>query len=221
MENNHLDRDGLAPRFGALAMPPSISIHGPLPGVPVMAVTRLRLELLSDEPVIDLKSVTEVVLADAGATLQILRLVGEEFPDEGERPKRIEDCIVCLSFARCYQTICASNMSSSGPHVAEWQRCRRFAECVRELVAAHDSITPEEGYLVGLLCRLGTFPKLLGWKDDPALANESEALGIMLALHWRLPSCVLLAIQEQHCSGGYSTWKQILEVAHELVESHV
>ena len=197
---------------------PATSIQGELPSLPIMAATRLQLELLFDEPVIDLKSVTEVVLTDAGATLQILRIIGEEFPDDAHRPKRIEDCIVSLSLARCYQTICDSQIAHSGPHVAEWQRCRRVAECVRELASTHDSITPEEGYLVGLLCRLGTFPELLGWKNDGALSSESEALGIMLAFHWRLPPYVLQAIQEQHRSEGSSAWKEILTNAHQLVE---
>ena len=110
----------------------------PLPSLPIMAATRLQLDLLLSNSVIDLKTVAEVVMADAGATLQILRLIGEEFPNADDRPRRIEDCIVSLSLTRCYQTICSSQIPHSGPHVAEWQRCRLMAECVRELASGLD-----------------------------------------------------------------------------------
>ena len=192
----------------------------PLPSLPIMAATRLQLDLLLSNSVIDLKTVAEVVLADAGATLQILRLIGEEFPNADDRPRRIEDCIVSLSLTRCYQTICSSQIPHSGPHVAEWQRCRLMAECVRELASSLDGVSPEEAYLVGLLSRLGTFPQLLGWKDDNSLSGESETLGLMLAYHWNLPSCVLLAIQEQHKSGSTSKWKNLLVLAHQLLAEH-
>jgi HD-like signal output (HDOD) protein len=184
--------------------------------LPIIAATRLQLDLLRNESVIDLKRVTEVVLADAGATLQILRLIGEEFPDDADRPNRIEDCIVSLSFARCYQTICASESAYSGPHVAEWHRCRRIAECVREVAIGMGSIAPEEAYLVGLLSRLGTLPQLLGWKGNSSLSSESQALGVMLAFHWRLPRYVLLAIEEQHQSKSSSKWKNILALGQDM-----
>jgi HD-like signal output (HDOD) protein len=193
-------------------------MRDPLPSLPIMAATRLQLDLLLNDSVIDLKGVADVILADAGATLQILRLIGEEFSNDDDRPKRIEDCIVSLSMARCYQTICASQISHSGPHVAEWQHCRRIAECARELAKNLDGFSPDEAYLVGLLCRLGTFPRLLGWKDDSSSSGESEALGEMLACHWNLPHYVVVAIQEQRESENSSKWKNILMLAHQMVE---
>lgn len=197
---------------------PTAPIDDPLPSLPIMATTRLQLDLLMNDSVIDLKCVAEVVLADAGATLQILRLVGEDFPNEDERPKRIEDCIVSLSFDRCYRSICGSGSSHSGPHVAEWQRCRRLAECTRELARSLEGFPPEEAYLVGLLYRLGTFPQLLGWKGDLSASGEADALGMMLACHWNLPQCVLSAIREQQDMDRPSKWRNILGLAHQLVE---
>lgn len=206
------------PSVGVSCSPVSLPASDPLPSLPIMCATRLQLELLLKDSVIDLKSVTDVVLTDAGATLQILRLIGEEFPSEDDRPTRIEDCIVSLSLARCYQAICASKGPNSGPHVAEWQHCRRLAECARELARTLDGFVPEEAYLAGLLCRLGRFPHLLGWKHESSLPAESDSLGVMLACHWNLPSCVVSAIRDQQESEGSSKWKGILTLAHQLTE---
>lgn len=189
-----------------------------MPSLPIMCTTRLQLELLLKDSVIDLKAVTEVILTDAGATLQILRLIGEEFPNEDGRPTRLEDCIVSLSLARCYQAICASKGPNYGPHVAEWQYCRRLAECAREIARGMDGFSPEEAYLVGLLCRMGGFPQLLGWKHESSFSAEADALGVMLACHWNLPDCVISAMRDQQEPGVPSKWTGILMLAHHLVD---
>lgn len=219
MHNDHPPEDQLPRLMEWLSLPRDApSVRDPLPSLPIMSATRLQLDLLLSDSAIDLKGVAQVILADAGATLQILRLVGEEFPNDDDRPKRIEDCIVSLSMERCYETVCASQIPHSGPHVAEWQRCRRIAECVCELATGIDGLSPEQAYLVGLLSRLGTFPQLLGWKHESSMSDESQALGVMLAYHWHLPDYVLLAIQEQHGSEKSSKWKDILRLAHQLAE---
>ncbi len=193
-------------------------VKDPLPSLPTMAATRLQLELLRNDSVVDLKNVTEVILSDPGATLQILRVVGEEFPNDEERPKRIEDCIVSLSLARCYQVICAAEISHSNAYVPEWQHCRRLAECARELAKELDGFSPEEAYLVGLLYRIGRFPQLLGWKSGSFLPAESDALGLMLACHWHLPQCVMVAIREHQEIETSPKWKSFLSLAHQLAD---
>lgn len=219
MQNDQSPR-GQTPFLSAnlLSPSPASSAGDPLPNLPIMCTTRLQLDLLLNDSVIDLRAVTEVILADAGATLQILRLIGEEFPNRDERPKRIEDCIVSLSPARCYQIVCASEAAHSGPHVAEWQLCRKLAECARELARSVEGFSPEEAYMVGLLSRLGTFPHLLGWKSAGSLSQESDALGVMLACHWNLPHFVVSAIREQHGLEASSKWTNILTLAHKLIE---
>lgn len=219
MPNDHSLEEQVARLVDRLSSSqPSTSVRDPFPSLPIMAGTRLQLDLLLNDSVIDLKGVAAVILSDAGATLQVLRLIGEEFPNEDDRPKRLEDCIVSLSLARCYQTVCAAPTPNNGPHVAEWQRCRRIAECARDLAADLDSISPDEAYLAGLLSRLGNVPHLLGWKDDDSLSSESKALGVMLAYHWNLPHYVLVAIQEQHKSDNSSKWRDILLQARQLVD---
>ncbi len=187
-----------------------------LPSLPILPATRLQLELLLRETVVDLRSVTSVILGDPGATLQVLRLIADEFPNEDERPRRIEDCIVCLNLAHCYQVLCAAEGPCSGAHIVEWQHCRRLAECARELARNLEGFSPDEAYLVGLLYRLGGFPKLLGWRTEGSLPGESTSLGVTLARHWNLPECVSRAIREQHELDEPSKWNTIMSLADHL-----
>ncbi len=203
-----------------------------LPHMPVLAATRLQLELLLQERSVDLKELAEVILADAGATLQVLRLIGEEYPGEDERPTRIEDCIVSLNRERWYEVVCASGTSHSAPLLAEWQHCRRIAECARELAQCMEGFQPEQAYLVGLLCRLGKFPRLLGWRPvgdltrigtPDAHRGEDHAVSLMLAEYWHLPAYLLSALREQVPAAqtridSALDWAGILQTAQQLAE---
>lgn len=198
--------------------PSVLPFADPLPNLPMMVTTRLRLELLLQHSLLDLRAVSEVILSDAGATLQILRLIGEEYPDEEGRPTRIEDCIVSLDVERWYDVLCASGMSHDASLVAEWQHCRRVAECARELAKRVVGFSPEEAYLVGLLYRLGGFPYLLGWNPSADTSGEHRALGVMLADYWNLPRYLVSAIQEQQQVSVSPRWANFLEVAQQLAD---
>ena len=192
------------------------SVADILPSLPILTTTRLQLELLLNDPVVDLRAVTEVILADAGATLQILRTVGREFTVNDGRPDRIEDCIVSLSAARCHQVVCAPNDLDSETFAEEWQFRRMRAEHARELAKDREGFSPEEAYLVGLLYRLGSIPHMLGWNINASTSDEDDALGVMLAFHWNLPEYVLSATKERHEDAETSKWREILERADEL-----
>ncbi len=184
-----------------------------------MLATRLQLALLLQDSCVDLRAVSEVILSDAGATLQILRLAGEEYREGEDRPTRIEDCIVSLDMEGWYEAVCTSPMPESGPLVAEWKQCRRVAECAREVARCVDGFSPEEAYLVGLLYRLGEFPHLLGWKLADTPCDEYRDLGVMLANQWHLPDYLLSAIEEQQEPGGASRWARILQLARHMAEA--
>jgi HD-like signal output (HDOD) protein len=195
-----------------IATTPVIAVD-PLPQVPTLATTRLQLELLLQESYIDLSAVSEVILSDAGATLQILRLIGEEYPDAEGRPTRIEDCLVSLNRDRWYAVLCASCLPHNSAVQAQWQHFRRVAQCARELAQCVDGVSPEEAYLVGLLSEIGRFPHLLGWNETGDSAGEHKALGVMLAEHWHLPAYLALAIQEQQEPVLRSRWSEFLQMA--------
>ena len=188
----------------------------PFPRIPAMAATMLQLELLLQDAPINLKAVADVILSDAGATLQILRLIGEEFPDEKDRPTRIEDCIASLDAEVWYGAIQQQSATPDGRLLAEWQGCRRVGEYARELTRHCDGISPDEAYVVGLLHRLGEFPQLLGWSKTASTAAEHYALGAMLAVFWQLPDFLVQAIQEQQTPAAPGRWTRPLNMARQL-----
>jgi HD-like signal output (HDOD) protein len=209
----------------------------PFPSIPTMIGTRLQLELLLQESTVDLSAISEVILSDPGATLQILRLVGEEYPTEEDRPTRIEDCLASLNMELWYEAICASSISPNPQVLAHWQHARRVAQCARELAKCVEGLAPEEAYLIGLLCEVGKLPKLLGWHTYAESNTEQDALGIMLADYWHLPSYLHKAIQDQqvrtHHENGHlenahpepivpSRWSDILQMARQVADqAHV
>ena len=58
-----------------------------------MPETLLLMDLGALEKPVDLEEITQVVLSDPGATIQVLRLAGRERALGEEREARIEDCI--------------------------------------------------------------------------------------------------------------------------------
>ncbi len=193
-----------------------LDIQDPLPRIPTLIATRLQLELLLQDSSIDLRAVSQVILSDVGATLEVFRAIGQEYPNAKDRPTRIEDCIVSLSTQRWYSAVCASGVLHNGPLMTEWQQCRGVAECARELARHIDGVLPEEAYLVGLLYRLGRFPRLLGWNEGMDSTGENRALGMMLADYWHLPGYVTAAIGEAQDADASSRWTDLLQTAQEL-----
>lgn len=197
---------------------PALPFLDPLPPIPAMAATTLQLEFLLQESPVDLKAISEVILSDAGATLQILRLVGEEFTNEQERPSRIEDCLVSLSSDCWYEAIRQQGVLQNGRLMAECQRCRRIGEYARELSSYFEGISPDRAYIVGLLHRLGEFPYLLGWSSVSGSTGEHRALGLMLAEFWQLPDDLICAIREQQASSAPVIWGELLHLATQLAD---
>lgn len=202
----------------AAADHPAPFFMDPLPRIPAMAATTLQLEFLLQESLVDLKAISEVILSDAGATLQILRLIGEEFPNEWERPTRIEDCIASLNSDCWYEAIRQQGVSQNGRLMAEWQRCRRTGEYARELASCFEAVSPDEAYIVGLLHRLGELPHLLGWSKPGGSTVEHHALGLMLAELWQLPGYLTSAMREQQTPSAPIMWRELLRMAGQLAE---
>ena len=197
----------------------NLPVMDPFPRIPAMAATMLQLELLLQDAPVDLKAVADVVLSDAGATLQILRMIGEEFPDDTDRPTRIEDCIASLDAEAWYEVIRQQGVMPDERLLAEWHGCRRVGEYARELARHCDGISPDEAYVVGLLHRLGEFPHLLGWSQAASNAAEHYALGAMLAVFWQLPGFLVQAIQEQQTPTAPGRWTQPLDMARQLANT--
>jgi HD-like signal output (HDOD) protein len=195
--------------------PLQVEVARELPDVPVLTQTLLILELLLQEPCVDLREVTHVVLGDLGATLQILRLAGREYGNGEGRPTRIEDCIADIGLEACLRAVSAQTIAHDGRRTAIgefWAHSREIAEYSRMVAQDMPGINPEEAYLTGLLHALGMLPGLLGWRE--AGITDGALAGLRIAKRWSLPDCIMEFFNEMHLTGYATRWSGIVQKAH-------
>lgn len=180
-----------------------------------MPDTLLLLDLMVQETCVDLHRMSQLVLADVGAALQILRLAGRHYGTAEDRPVRISDCISDLGLRACLKAVSAQTISRHGRQnelLAFWDHSREVARNSKLLAEEMLEIDPEEAYLAGLLHGIGFLPALLQWKDsgvaDPALT------GVRLAKRWALPRCVTELCNEMQLPGYATGWSGIVRKAH-------
>jgi hypothetical protein len=184
--------------------------------VPVMSATVLGLDMLLQEPCIDLRIASDLILSDVGATLQILRLIGKEYDVAAERPSRIVDCIASLDSDVWLAAISARTFVGNRKQAATtavWMHCRRVAQYAQLVAESLDGISSEEAYLVGLLHGIGDIPAALGW---PYGSRGAKDQGALFALEGTLPLFVHTALRSMNESSSSSVWRYILATAHEL-----
>jgi len=187
-----------------------------LDDVPVMSATVLGLDMLLQEPCIDLMMASELVLSDVGATIQILRLIGREYDFAAEYPRRMEECIASLDARVWFSAISARTFVCDREHSATtaiWKHSRLIAQYAQLVAESLEAISPDDAYLVGLLHEIGSISTLLGWPNNGPCATVSDPL---LALESSLPQFVRSAVRSAKDSRPSSTWRSILVAAHEL-----
>lgn len=183
--------------------------------VPVMSATVLGLEMLLQERFVDLRRVSELILGDVGATIQILRLIGKEYDNPAERPTRIGECIANLDVDQWFGAISARTFVDDWEHsaaTAAWKHCRLIAQYAQLVSESIEDISPDDAYLVGLLHGVGTIPAALGWRFC-----DGEDRDILLAMEESLPLFVLAALRGTCDSPASPTWSFVLTSAHKLV----
>lgn len=189
--------------------------------VPVMSSTVLGLEMLLNEPYIDLQMASELVLSDVGATIQILRLIGNEYGIAAERPCRMGDCIASLDRRVWFGAISARTFVGDRAHSATsavWKHCRLVAQYAQLVAESLEGISPEDAYMVGLLHGTDAIPAALGW---PRSGRGWRNQDILFAMDEALPPLVLAAIHSMDDSSTSSVWRSILSAAHELAGSRM
>lgn len=194
-----------------------------LPPVPISLATRLRLEMLvMRSSVLNLREITDAILRDAGATLQLMRVADEEYQGDEGRPTRIEHCIALMNHERWYEAVCSSVIGSQERHILDaWKQFRRKAHYTREAAMRVDGFCPEEAYLVGLLHQIGKIPHLLGWTKRSRYTEAEECeLGILLAQSYSAPRYLIEALHEQQ-QGKDSRWSMLLRSAQQDSERHL
>lgn len=206
----------------AKAQPFRRDIADETPDVPALPETLLSIELQLQERSADLSIVSQAVLADLGATIQILRLAGSEYGNSGSRPVRIEDCIADLGLEACLRAAGRGTFVRGALHRAVfdlWEHSHRVALHSRLLAEdAGGFVHPYEAYLAGLLHALGALPTLLGWSPDDIAADRAVA-ALDLADRWSFPVFLRDYFCEVRKPGSNPQVSKIVEQAHCLVES--
>ena len=189
-----------------------------LPDVPALPETLLTMEFQLQENSVDLRRFTEVVLADLGATVQILRLAGQEYRFAEDCPVRIEDCIADLGLRACFHAAAGGTLGRGSRSRADfefWTHSREIARRCRLLAEeVPGSFNPDRAYLGGLLHALGALPDVLGWEWDGRTDNGALS-ALKLAEQWRFPQ----GLRDFYCDllipGQSSLWSKFLVTAHQ------
>jgi hypothetical protein len=185
--------------------------------VPVMPATVFGLDMLLQEPNIDLQMASELVLSDVGATIQTLRFVGKEYESAAERPTRMCECIAGLDTALWFETISSQIFVGDREHPATtaiWKHCRSVAQCARFVAQSMDDVLPDDAYMVGLLHGIGAIPAALDW-------SEGQLCSAMSAMEDTLPPFVLAAIKDVDDPSCASVWRFVLTAAHRLAAAEM
>ena len=194
-----------------------------LPDVPVMPETLLLMDLGAREKPVDLGEMTQVVLSDPGATIQVLRLAGRERAFGEERATRIEDCISVLGVLACVEAVSRRTVSRAKdkPGIVKcWLHAKEIAEnCQRLAQEMAASVNPNDAYLTGLLHELGALPAILNWERATTLSSDPDLVGLKLADEWFLPQCVLDYFSELENPRAGNRWTGIVQRAHEISKS--
>jgi hypothetical protein len=188
-----------------------------LPGVPALPETLLAMEFQLQEFSIDLCAISEIVLGDLGATIQILRLAGRENGDAEGRPVRIEDCISDLGLRACLRAAAGGTMARGIRQRAVlqmWEHSRQIAQTCR-LIAEEipGFISPHQAYLAGLLHGIGDLPAVLGWERS-ATQNYRPFTAVELAERWSFPMFLKEFFHTVNKPGWSSQWSKMMSTAH-------
>ena len=188
--------------------------------VPAAPATLVTLELLLQQPVVELKAVSELVLSDLGATLQILRC-RRECDQDDQTWLGIPARVVALGRDAILKVI--PSFSDFGPDFPAaaafklWEHSRRVAEAAQTIASSFPEVDAEKARIAGLLHEMGSLPQLLGARELPYGMRE-EAVPEHLIKEWSLPSWITGAlVPHAGCTATTARLTRIVALAHELV----
>jgi hypothetical protein len=196
----------------------SVDLVRSLPDVPVLSETLLLMELKSRDRAVDLREISQLVLGDLGAVLQIMRLAADEDISEDSRPTRIEDCISGLGMPACIEAMSRQTVKRRNRPAAiveTWTHAQLVAENCRYL-AEENIVTanPDEAFMVGLFHTLGSLPEVLGWDWTAPFCEEPELMGLRMSEAWSLPHCVVEYFSEIQLLSKPGRWREVVTRAH-------
>src|ERR1700712_2304982 len=84
--------------------------------LPSMSSTVLALDLLLQEPLIDLRAASEIILSDVGATLQVLQLIADQHAASQDCFSSMAHCLASLEVHDWFDTISACTFRCDSEH---------------------------------------------------------------------------------------------------------
>jgi HDOD domain-containing protein len=216
---------GIARSAASLRPLAQLDLVREFPDVPVLSETLLLMELKIRDRAVDLTEISQLVLGDLGAVLQIMRLAGREDVSPDNRPTRIEDCISGLGLQTCLEAMSRQTVRRRNrlPAIVEtWSHARVIAENCKFL-AEEDllPVNPDEAYLVGLLHGIGSVPQILGWDWTTPAFGGPDLVGLRMAEAWSLPGCIFEYFSDLRSNSKTNRWSGILQRAHQLANPRV
>lgn len=209
----------IAGRKGTSAFPWSLPERSSenIPAVPILAETLLKMELEVRENSTDLRAFSDAVLGDLGATIQILRMAGQEYGAAVDRPVRVEDCISDLGPRACVYAVANGALVRGIPQQTKseiWAHSREVAQYFRLFAANGPSgVQPDQAYLAGLLHAMGNLPALLDWNNHRVPADPAKA-AVAMAERWNFPRFLRDFFGEVLMPGHCPQWSSFITVAH-------
>ena len=198
--------------------PVSQSSFLPLPGEsefsspPALVNSLLQLELGLSAFVTDLRYITDVIRADVGLTVQLLRLAAVELGKSPARVAPLSEIVLLLGVDKLKQLVARTKpiadhsmrSAASGECTRFWMHSRLTASIAEELASQSSEVFAEEAYLAGLFFRLGNLPLQLGRSSSSDLRSSdihtSDVLGsdvhtrhtgYRMAMAWAFPRPLL------------------------------
>lgn len=184
--------------------------------VVVLPGTLFALELLLQEPRIDVGMITELVLNDVGTAIHVLSRVGREYSWTSGVPDRMAECLVALDLSDLLHSLHGRTILHRSQHAAVaavWEHCVAVASYASMIAEATGDVSAEDAYLAGLLDDRGAIAVVLGW---PRYNGKRLRAGEILAAESMLPGAVLPAFDQVCESRRPKRWKYILDTAHQL-----
>lgn len=163
----------------------------------------LLFEMLLSSPVIDLRAITEVIRADLGLTVHLLKLATEESNGHAKALVDIEDIVVLLGIGRLKSVLEQATVLSGHPRgeagVNTYERFGRHARLTaliaEELASEIATVRQEDAYIAGLLRHVGAIPFVMGWKIPELEGVDTGEVGDYLARNWHLPDVLVDVIR--------------------------
>lgn len=190
-----------------------------LPGLPVLPETLVKLELAAAERPASLARVSDLILSDPGAAIQVMRHADRDWGGGGH-PQRIEDAISSLEVQACLEAISKHTITRRRrdlPIAAAWEHAGVIAYASGLQAERRNHCAPEDARWVGLCHDLGKFPEILGWELAGIHHADVNFVGLSIAEAWSLPRCVVEYFADLLNFRSNRPWTILVDQAHRMV----